>query len=136
MDAFVAGIEGDLDYSGIDGSSSVCTPACETKNPWLGTARLRLGYAADRVLFYGTAGGAFGNIEANTGATGFQSTNKGGWVAGVGVEAAFADNWTARIEYLFVDLQNASATVPTPLGATTITFDSSLIRAGLDYKFR
>jgi hypothetical protein len=50
------------------------------------------------------------------------------------VEAAFSDNWTARVEYLFVDLQNASYT---PFGVpTTVSFDGSLIRAGLDYKFR
>jgi outer membrane immunogenic protein len=138
MDAFVVGIEGDMDYSGMDGNSSSCTPACETKNTWLGTARARVGYAADRVLFYGTAGGAFGNIQANTANNVFQNSTKGGWVAGAGVEAAFADNWTARVEYLFVDLQNASfngvfSGVATP---TTVTFDGSLIRAGIDYKFR
>jgi outer membrane immunogenic protein len=137
MDAFVLGIEGDLDYSGMNGSNtSVCaTAACETKNTWLSTARARFGYAADRVLFYGTAGGAFGNIEANTAATGFQSSSKGGWVAGGGVETAFADNWTARIEYLFVDLQNASFTAPGG-GNVAVSLDGSLIRAGLDYKFR
>jgi outer membrane immunogenic protein len=141
MDAFVVGLEGDLDYSGMDGNSGSCSPACETKNTWLGTARARLGYAADRVLFYGTVGGAFGNIESNTALTGFQSSTKGGWVAGAGVEAAFADNWTARIEYLFVDLQNASVNAAFPgapgvVTPTTVSFDGSLIRAGLDYKFR
>ena len=79
---------------------------CETKNTWLGTVRARVGYAADRVLFYGTAGGAFGNIEAGANG-GFVSSTKPGWTAGAGVEVAFADNWTARVEYLFVDLENA-----------------------------
>ncbi len=110
---------------------------CETKNSWLGTLRGRIGYAADRVLFYGTAGGAFGNIEqgANSAPNStFASSSKAGWTAGAGVEAAFADNWTARVEYLFVDLSNA--TFATAAGAPTVKFDASLIRLGIDYKFR
>ena len=104
--------------------------------------RARVGYAADRVLFYGTAGGAFGNIE--TGANGgFVSSTKGGWTAGAGVEVAFADNWTARVEYLFVDLQNSTCSTANPCGNDilgpanqTVSFDASLIRLGVDYKFR
>ena len=141
-DAFVFGIEGDFDGSWMQGSGgpAVCALAgvlaqCETKNSWLSTVRARVGYAADRVLFYGTAGGAFGNIEQGAnGATNssFAGVSKAGWTAGAGVEVAFADNWTARIEYLFVDLENASVGTPT----TTVTFDASMVRLGVDYKFR
>ncbi len=80
-------------------------PACETDNDWLAT--IRAGYAADRILFYGTAGGAFGDIRANVDPT-WTHQNKAGWSAGAGIEAAFADNWTARLEYLFIDPQNAT----------------------------
>jgi outer membrane immunogenic protein len=139
-DAFVFGIEGDFDGSWMQGSAgpAVCfgTVQCETKNSWLSTLRARVGYAADRVLFYGTAGGAFGNIEqgANGAANSTSaSSSKAGWTAGAGVEVAFADNWTARIEYLFVDLQKASFAGPP---ATTVTFDASMVRLGVDYKFR
>jgi outer membrane immunogenic protein len=113
----------------------MCTPfACDTKNNWISTLRGRVGYAVDRVLFYGTAGGAFGNIKANTNTTA-PSVNKAGWTAGAGVEAAFADNWTARIEYLYVDLENASSFTTLP-GPTTVKFNTSMIRLGVDYKFR
>jgi outer membrane immunogenic protein len=136
-DAFVFGVEGDFDGSWLQGTSgpAVCgLVQCETKNSWLGTLRVRAGYAADRVLFYGTAGGAFGNIEQGSNGlanSSFASSTKAGWTAGAGVEAAFADNWTARIEYLFVDLQNSTFS-----NGTTVTFDASLIRLGVDYKFR
>ena len=153
-DAFVFGIEGDFDASWLDGKSSsaycgavIGFPAgqCETKNTWLSTVRARVGYAADRVLFYGTAGGAFGNIE--TGANGgLVSSTKFGWTAGAGVEVAFADNWTARVEYLFVDLENATCSAANPCGVNfvttglpanqTVKFDANLIRLGVDYKFR
>jgi outer membrane immunogenic protein len=135
-DAFVFGIEGDYDASWMQGTSGACgASSCETKNTWLATARARVGYAADRVLFYGTAGGAFGNIATNLPGSGnFTSSGEPGWTAGAGVEAAFADNWTARIEYHYVDLENASQTVAGTMG--TIKFDASLIRLGVDYKFR
>jgi outer membrane immunogenic protein len=150
-DAFVAGIEGDLDASWIDGktSSAFCGASigfagsqCETRNNWFGTARGRVGYAADRVLFYGTAGGAFGNVAAG-GNGGLLSSNKAGWTAGAGIEAAFSDNWTARIEYLFVDLGSATCGTANPCGndvlgpaSQTVKFDTNLVRVGVDYKFR
>jgi outer membrane immunogenic protein len=151
-DAFVFGIEADADASWMDGKSSslycgvaIRFPAgsqCETKNTWFGTVRGRVGYAADRVLFYATGGGAFGNIESAA-YGGLVSSTKVGWTAGAGIEAAFADNWTARIEYLFVDLQNGTCNVANPCGydgsvaaTQAIKFDASLIRLGVDYKFR
>ncbi|MFZ0610138.1 MAG: outer membrane protein [Xanthobacteraceae bacterium] len=140
-DAFVFGVEGDFDGSWLEGNSSTLSCAsggvlvqCETKNSWLSTIRARVGYAADRVLFYGTAGGAFGNIEQgaqNASNSSFASVSKAGWTAGAGVEAAFADNWTARVEYLYVDLSDASFN-----NGITVKFDASLIRLGVDYKFR
>ena len=138
-DALVFGIEGDFDASWLDGTNTgtFCVVQCETKNTWLGTARGRIGYASDRVLFYGTGGAAFGNIESGV-AGGFVSSTEPGWTAGAGVEVAFTDNWTARVEYLYVDLESASCG-PTQCGTPpndTIKFDTSLIRLGFDYKFR
>jgi outer membrane immunogenic protein len=131
VDAFVFGLEADIDWMGVKGSSSICTPACETKNTWLSTFRGRAGYAADRVLFYATGGGAFGNIQAGASGSSLTNANKAGWTAGAGIEAALADNWTARVEYLFVDFQNA-----TPFTLVTVKLNENLIRFGLDYKFR
>jgi outer membrane immunogenic protein len=151
-DAFVFSVEGDFGPSWISGesSSTFCGKVgfgsgaqCETKNTWLGTLRARFGFAADRVLFYGTVGGAYGNIESGING-GFSNSNEPGWVAGAGVEAALTDNWTARLEYLFVDLENGSCTASASCGLDvasvqpndTVKFNVSLIRAGLDYKFR
>jgi outer membrane immunogenic protein len=134
-EAFVFGIESDFDAMGVKGTTT-CLPAnCETRQNWLLTVRGRAGYAVDKFLFYGTAGGAFGDILANTGpTTSFATVKKAGWTAGAGVEAAFAENWTARLEYLFVDLQNGTFTgVP---GNVTVKYDLNMIRAGIDYKFR
>jgi outer membrane immunogenic protein len=138
VDAFVFGVETDIDYTGIQGSSGACTAlgaVCQTSNDWLGTTRGRLGYASDRVLFYGTAGAAYGNVQANVnGVT--NSATEFGWTAGAGVEAAFADNWTARIEYLYVDLSNASCGSACGGAPVTVSFTQNLVRAGVDFKFR
>jgi outer membrane immunogenic protein len=135
-DAFVFGIETDFDSTWIKGSPSALNCAgliCETKTTWLATARGRIGYAADRVLVFGTAGGAFGNVEEGINST-FAGTVKAGWTAGGGIEAAFAQNWTARVDYLFVSLENASFNNGATI--TTIRYDANIIRAGIDYKFR
>ena len=67
MNAFVFGVEGDWDYSGINTgtTSTICVVSgnCQTGNNWLSTLRGRFGWAADRVFFYGTAGGAFANVQ-------------------------------------------------------------------------
>jgi outer membrane immunogenic protein len=136
-EGWVLGLEGDFDGSWMNGTTSVCTTpltvACETKNNWLATIRPRVGFAADRVLFYLTGGVAFGDVVVNT-TTNWQSADKTGWTAGGGVEGAFTDHWTARVEYLYVDLQNSTFTpvVGTNVG---VKFNANLIRAGLDYKF-
>jgi outer membrane immunogenic protein len=145
-DAFVIGVEADVDGSWIDGkvSSPFCSigTQCETKSFWFSTARARLGYAADRVLFYGTAGGALGDVAAGQSGS-FQRTTKGGWTAGAGIEAAFGENLTARIEYLYLKLGNSVCTNSASCGTDpggppndTVKFSANMIRLGLTYKFR
>jgi outer membrane immunogenic protein len=137
---FVLGVEGDIDWADNNGSSSSgpCAGlACTTKNTWLGTIRGRAGYAVDRVLFYGTAGGAYGEIQQSGAGLTTGDFNRFGWTAGAGVEAAFTDNITGRIEYLYADLGSGSCSVVCFTGASTnVSFSTSLVRAGVDFKFR
>ena len=133
----VWGLEGDLGWSGVKGSATcggVFT--CETSNPWLGTIRGRLGYAFDRWLPYITAGGAYGNVKATTSIAGLSassSKDQFGWTAGAGLEYAFLGNWSAKLEYLYVDL--GSANLGTTAVANNVTFKENIVRAGLNYKF-
>jgi outer membrane immunogenic protein len=138
MNAFVFGVEGDFDWSGINSSTvtAICgaTGNCQTGNTWLSTLRGRIGFAADRIYFYGTGGGVFGNEQIT--ANGVTNTKtQAGWTAGVGVESAFTENWTAKIEYLYANLgtgtcASACGGVPISVGLT-----DNLIRAGVNYKF-
>jgi opacity protein-like surface antigen len=64
-----------------------------------------------------------------------------GWTAGIGVEWAFSGNWSARAEYDYIGLQNATYTIgaaPAPFGAATVGTSNrniQLVTAGVNYKF-
>ena len=79
---------------------------CEAKNNWLGTVRGRAGGALGRWLPYLTAGVATGRVETSSTnpAIASASETKAGWVVGLGVEHAFAPNWSAKLEYSYVCL--------------------------------
>jgi outer membrane immunogenic protein len=151
--AFVFGIEGDGDWSGQSKTDSLvcgggCTVSESAKIPWLATLRGRAGVAWDRVLIFGTAGGAAMNATdtvtaTSGGVTGTLislSDTAYGWTAGGGIEVALTDNITAKVEYLFVQAKpTATATVPALLGGGTVTesvtINDSLVRAGINLKF-
>jgi outer membrane immunogenic protein len=150
---FVFGVEADAGWTDINGNFTnnntlVFVLGCtigpctyRTSNDWLATFRGRVGYALDRVLFYATAGGAAGNVKATFtdaafGLTGSVDNTEFGWTAGAGVETALTENITAKFEYLYVDLANDSCNSAPICGAgIPVSFDASLIRAGLNFKF-
>ena len=109
---------------------------CETRSDFLATVRGRAGYAWDRVLFYGTGGVAFGDIQAAAGGLPFDVSAPVGWTVGAGVEYAFLPGWTAKVEYLFVDLGNRACD-PASCGgtATTVSLQENIIRGGINFKF-
>ena len=134
----VFGVEGDIDVTDINGSTTtLCAPGCKTSNTWLSTARGRLGYAAERFMPYVTGGAAFGNVRAFTPGFPQAATTATGWTLGGGLEAAFAANWTARVEYLYVDLGSFNCGLNCGAGLVTdnVSFHTSVLRAGLNYKF-
>jgi outer membrane immunogenic protein len=171
---WVWGLETDIQASGQKGSADfVCASGCgpgpvtETLNQkldWFGTVRGRLGFTVTpTVLLYGTGGLAYGDIKTDgtisDPVTFNTSTVKTGWTAGAGIEARISGNWTAKLEYLYMDLGNVSGgTVATPIfvpPCTTVfaarggcnntlnsTFSSTgsgitdnIVRVGVNYKF-
>lgn len=121
--AFVFGVEGDFDYNSLKATTNLGN---SYSSNWLATARGRVGYAFDRILVYATGGGAFAPASFSGGVG---STTMMGWTAGLGVEAAFAQNWTAKIEYLYVDFMNPS------IAGNSFSATENVIRAGVNYKF-
>lgn len=136
---WVLGLEGDVDASWIKGTNTAncLTPGCETRNRWLATGRGRIGYAWDRFLPYFTGGAAFGDIRMNTPVSTSQTTTKVGWTVGGGFEYAFMGPWSAKIEYLYVDLGKGKCDAGTCGGTDNYeaSFKANIVRAGLNYRF-
>jgi outer membrane immunogenic protein len=160
----VTGLEADIQGSGIKGSARA--PAIiqktglpdpfgsflssEPKLSWFGTVRGRLGVTVTPdLLLYGTAGLAYGEVDAS--ANWFQFVDeqapasvrktKVGWTAGAGAEWMFARNWSAKLEYLYVDLGSESAIGDfTPVDPVfkvgyTWRFRENIARVGVNYHF-
>jgi outer membrane immunogenic protein len=130
MGQLVFGLEGDIDWSGIKGSAVCVGTTCETRNDWLGTARGRIGYAFDRFLPYITGGAAFGNVKNTVAGIGSTDQANVGWTIGGGLEASIAGPWSAKVEYLYVDLGDSGSVL-----GSTADFRSNVVRAGLNYRF-
>ena len=107
---WVFGLEADVSFGDIDGTATFTTgvESFKTNTDTLGTVRARLGYAVDRALWYVTGGLAWANHEMTLTAPAFGTVTSSnthlGWAIGGGLEWAFADAWTAKIEYLYVGL--------------------------------
>ncbi len=156
---WVIGIEGDISGTGIRETTVApitiggiplggnYTHTAKRDISWLASVRGRVGYAADRWLIYVTGGGAWGRVEGTAGPNipsilspvTFSDTISG-WTVGGGFEYAFANNWTARLEYLFYDLDDTSFTnayTSNPTFFWTTTWDNKInvVRAAVNYKF-
>jgi len=133
---FVYGLEGDGDWTGLRGTFANCPFAfCKTRSDFLATARGRVGFAADRLLPYLTGGLAVGDIRATVpDLTGIDKT-KTGWTAGGGLEFALSGNWTAKAEYLYVDLGKAGCAALCGLPNNNVSLTTNVVRGGINYRF-
>ena len=124
---FVFGAETDFQGSAAEDTFA----ASKFANPWFGTVRGRAGYALNNVLLYGTGGMAYGGGRGQAVPGASESHVHLGWAAGLGIEVGFTPSWSARAEYLYVDLNDRAYTVV----GTTNGFESSLLRFGVNYRF-
>lgn len=144
----VLGLETDIQATGQKGTnvaSVLGVTISETdKLSWLGSTRLRAGFAADRWFFYGTGGAAYGRITEHGTVTGllagtyFGSNTKVGWTAGGGVEAAVGTNWSVKLEYLYAAFSGFTNTYTVPPATFAISYlpaHENIVRAGLNYRF-
>lgn len=148
--ALVYGLETDIQY--VDTGGNVAWGPYDWwggrgggDGAYLGTVRARLGYAFDRTLIYITGGLAYGGLNTNP-LTG-NSTSNAGWTIGGGVEYAFTNNWTFKVEGLYVDIGEGRRTQTfvnpaggvLPAGVYTATTSggggAGLLRVGVNYKF-
>jgi outer membrane immunogenic protein len=91
---------------------------------YFGTLRGRLGWAAGPVLFYGTGGLAYGNVDTSSAINGAGAplgaqTNdlRIGWAGGGGIEYKYSPNVIFSLNYLYVDLGTINLAAPTGFGS-------------------
>ena len=153
---FVLGLEGDIQGAGISDKTSRIGATTDyflsTKSQvnWFGTVRPRIGYTFDNILIYATGGLAVGGVKYTQNYVdgdylAHARTNKTrvGFAVGGGVEYAFNEHWTAKLEYQYIDLGRSkiSATEINDGEPTQYTIHTKLrtdfhtVRLGVNYKF-
>jgi outer membrane immunogenic protein len=123
---FVFGAETDIQFTGADDTFA----PWKFSNPWFGTLRGRAGVAFNNILLYGTLGLAYGDLKGQLGGL-YETKTLVGWTGGVGAEVGIAQNWSAKVEYLYLDLATRSYSIT----GTDNGLQSNMLRFGLNYHF-
>jgi outer membrane immunogenic protein len=151
---FVLGFEWDFDGAANNNNSGtvfiprVGTIQVTSNNRWITTLAARFGVTNGPWLFYGKAGGGWvgsddftiTNLTTGASITGSNNSNSG-WLVGVGIEWAFAPNWSAKVEYNFLGLDDR--TFIAPVGFRFLAGDPfiernrdiQMVKVGINYRF-
>jgi outer membrane immunogenic protein len=161
VQSWVWGLEADIQGTGEQGSRAfsyttapiaginlvpgVVVPlVLSQKINWFGTVRGRAGVlVSPKVLLYVTGGLAYGEVNSSetiAALAGLSTSNTNlGWTVGAGIEGVIGGNWTAKLEYLYVDLGTVSGSFTPVAGGVTSSYSSritdNVLRVGLNYKF-
>jgi outer membrane immunogenic protein len=141
---WVFGAEFQGSWANIDGShaGNAVDPATIVSHSEIDsilTLTGRLGFANNNWLFYAKGGGAWARehfFVTNAGASTIFDVNqtRTGWTVGAGIEWGFAPNWSAKVEYNFIDFGTKTAfvgtTAPTDIDQTIHT-----VKVGINYRF-
>jgi outer membrane immunogenic protein len=160
----------EADFQGSAQKATSCVQSCLTfpgesignitstqSLDYFGTVRGRFGFVDRSNVFYVTGGGAYGHVnhslevltaQFTPPASSFDgvattSDNKFGWVVGAGMESSLGGNWTAKVEYLYMDLGSMTTVLSGNAGAgggpftatVTSNIHDNIVRAGLNYRF-
>jgi len=152
----VFGIETQWSWSDLNGTTPcVVILACTTDTKWVGTLAARLGFVVDRALIYMTDGVGWAHSEYTVSLnlqplvpisiSSSVSDTRIGAMWGAGVEYAFTQNWSAKIEYDFIDFRNKDYNFAATFseGPDSIRFDFGstirervhLVKFGINYRF-
>jgi outer membrane immunogenic protein len=124
--SFVFGGETDIQASAADDTFA----PYKFSNPWFGTLRGRAGYALNNILFFGTFGLAYGGLTGDLGGLDESKTHVG-WTGGLGMEVGFNPRWSAKVEYLYMDLTDRGYSIT----GTNNGLEASMLRFGINYHF-
>ena len=152
MGSFVIGAEADWSWSDVGGTANTISliPGVTVRATgdvdWFATATGRIGYAVNNVLFYAKGGGAWMDVSytasiLNGGTViigpAIVDDRRTGWTVGGGFEWAFTPNWSAKIEYNYLDFGSRTYTFTAPGATATAGIDSiyHVVKGGINYRF-
>jgi outer membrane immunogenic protein len=131
MDQFVLGIEGDLGYTGANGSFAAPIP--HTQETGMNYAvRARAGYAIDTTLLFIEGGAAWTQYKSSSAGASILDDTVMGYQIGAGVEQALSQNVTMRIDGLYTNYGVTDNITLAPAGFDSENFTA---RIGVNYKF-
>jgi high affinity Mn2+ porin len=136
----VLGAEIDASFtSPLDGTKLIPAPF-NTTFDYFATARGRVGYAYGTWLPYLTGGFAWGRtlVNLNDGEGNVLSSRAQthpGWTAGAGIEFAVSGNWTAKLEYDYIDLARRTYDL-NDAGLPSVSVDPTIhvVKLGVNYR--
>jgi outer membrane immunogenic protein len=114
---------------------------------WIASVTGRLGWTWDRVMLYAKGGGAWVGENYSADLPAFNehiatSATRPGWTVGGGVEWAFWDNWSAKVEYDYYDfstlnlsLPGTIAGVPEVVPGVNVKQTIQTVKFGINYRF-
>jgi len=142
---FVGGVEGTFDWTSLNTTGAPFATAfgplqASANTQWIITLAARVGYAVDRWLVYGKAGGGwvFNSATITTVTNGASATTSNatpGWLFGAGVEFGFTPNWSAKLEYDYLGLSGWTATSPLIADTVNVKRQLNMIMTGVNYRF-
>ena len=145
MGNVVLGIEGDFEgwTVGTIRYTAITGDFLTAHSKWGGSVRGRLGFAADRALFFLSGGAAFLSNRTSIPTTGItigSDDTRVGWTVGAGIDYAFTNNWFTGVEYRYSQFESKSFIYPIPvlnLGLIGLKQDLSnnQVTARIGYKF-
>ena len=153
MGGWVFGLQGMFDGASIKGSHSYPgypSETLEAKATWFATVTGRIGYAIQpQTLLYVKGGAAWehknysddypGSSECECSSYhGSGSATRSGWTIGGGLEYAFMSNWSAFIEYNYMDFGSRDTTLTYGGGSTDVySYKHTLqtVLVGVNFRF-
>ena len=140
IDSFVLG--GELSVGLLGGTAKgQCSNAigteCRSRQSWVFDARAKAGYAFDRLLVYGTAGLAFSEFshdQTRVLTQDWGKTSRVGWTAGLGLEYALTNNWSAGVEWKHYDFGRETRSSNLG-GSVRFRSTSDAVLAKVNYRF-
>jgi outer membrane immunogenic protein len=128
---WVTGIEATIDWASIAGSSTVnCIVGCRTSDSFIAMLNGRAGYGVGAALAFVSGGVAFSNVKLDIGDFSGGNDLRVGWDVGVGVEYMLTHDWSAKVQYNFV--QFGSASCGAVCGGAKVPLQENLLLFGLN----